>query len=151
MAGYDIEIQGLAEMQRAFDEAPKQVGAVLEKTTKDAGKDIQREAVKEAPHYTGNLQRSMHMEYTPIQVLVEPTAEYAKYVEFGTAPHPINPQVLEGWAKKKGLNPYIIARSIRTKGTKANPFMGRTRDNLADKIQQAFADAANYIAELLSK
>jgi len=151
---YGIQIEGLAEMQKAFAEAPDKVGKVLEDTTKEAGKDIFKEAVKEAPHYTGNLQRSMHMEYTPIQVKVEPTADYAKDVEFGRAATNITGSDFTGlskWAAKKGLNPYAVRANIRKRGTKANPFMQRTRDKVESPIQDLFRKAGELIEKLLSK
>lgn len=151
MSGYDIEIKGLEEMRTRFAESPQIVGDILEAATKEAGTDIFRTAVTEAPHSTGNLQRSMHMEYKPIQVEVKPSAEYAKYVEFGTKPHYVNPSALESWAKKKGLNPFAVARSIRMKGTNANPFMERTKDKMEGGIQALFTRALEKITELLAK
>ena len=151
---YGIDIQGLAEMQKAFAEAPEKVGKVLEDTTKQAGKDIFREAVKEAPHAFGNLQRSMHMDYEPVQVKVEPTADYAKDVEFGRPPQNITGQdfvALTKWANKKGINPYAVRASIRKHGTKPNPFMQRTRDKLENPIQDLFRKAGELIEKILSK
>lgn len=149
--GYGIQIEGLDEMIKAFDESPEKVGKVLQDTTIEAGKQIQREAVKEAPHAFGNLQKSIHMEYSPIQVEVSARAEYASFVEMGTKPHSINPQVLEKWAAKTGANPYAVARSIRVRGTKANPFMQRTKDKLTESIQEMFVKASEIIKNLLSK
>jgi hypothetical protein len=151
---YGIQVEGLAEMQKAFAEAPQKVGRVLEDTTKEAGKDIFREAVKEAPHFTGNLQRTMHMDYAPIQVKVEPKAEYAKDVEFGRQPTNITGSDFAGltkWAGRKGLNPYAVRAMIRKQGTKANPFMQRTRDKVERPIQDLFRKAGELIEKLLSK
>lgn len=148
---YDIEVQGLKEMQKAFDEAPREVGRVLEDATKEAGKEIFRTAVKEAPHFTGNLQRSMHMEYNPIEVVIEPRAEYAEGVEYGTKPHPVSGRELAAWAGRKGLNPWAVANSIKTRGTRANPFMGRTRGIVEDFVQRVFLSALDSITNLLAK
>jgi hypothetical protein len=151
---YTIEIEGLTEMREAFAQAPEKVGKVLADTTKEAGKEVYRRAVKEAPHAFGNLQRTMHMDYQPIQVKVEPTADYARDVEFGRPPTNITGADFIGltkWAKKKGLNPYAVRASIRKKGTKANPFMQRTRDKMESPIQNLFKKAGELIVKLLSE
>lgn len=138
-------------MRKAFDESPREVSRILEDATKEAGKEVFRTAVKEAPHFTGNLQRSMHMEYSPIQVSVEPRAEYAEGVEFGTRPHEVSGRELMAWAGRKGLNPWAVANSIKKKGTRANPFMGRTRGIVEDAVQRLFLNALDSITSFLSK
>lgn len=148
---YAIEIIGLDEMQKAFSESPRIIGEVLGDSTKEAGKKIFRQAVKEAPHYTGNMQRSMHMEYSPIEVEVRPMADYAENVEFGTKPHAVPYSEIAPWALKKGLNPWAVISSIKKKGTKANPFMGRTREGVSGLVQDIFNSALEKIANLLAK
>lgn len=147
---YEMQIEGLDELKQAFDRSPVEVGRILESATKDSGKEVQREAIMEAPHSTGNLQRSVHMEYEPIQVTISPTANYAAAVEFGTRPHGVDPRVLESWAAKKGLNPYAVAKSIAMRGTKANPFMQRTAEKTQSKIQNLFDKALNEITKFLT-
>ncbi len=49
--------------------------------------------------------------------------EYAVYVEKGTKPHFPPVDALARWAKQRGVNPYVIARSISIKGTKPHPFL----------------------------
>lgn len=148
---YDIEIIGLEEMQRKFSESPKIVGEVLSDATIEAGKSIFRQAVKEAPHNTGNMQRTMHMEFTPIQVEVKPTAHYAHGVEFGTQPHVVPYSEIAPWAIKKGLNPWAVINSIKKKGTRANPFMGRTRGLVEGLVQGIYAKALETITNLMAK
>lgn len=91
------------------------------------GKEIQKAARKLAPFDTNamrlSIESSISKEIGGIAVEVGPTQPYGKYVEYGTRPHPVPVAAIAGWAKRKGLNPYAVAKSIAKKGTKAHPFM----------------------------
>ena len=63
-----------------------------------------------------------------LSVSVYPTADYAKYIEYGTRPHWTSVHNLEAWAALKGINPYALQRSIAKRGTKAHPFLERTAE-----------------------
>lgn len=76
---------------------------------------------------TGYMRRSATFHFsTRVSVKVEPTAEYADYVDTGTKPHWTSVKNLERWAKIKGLNPYAVQRGIAKHGTKAHPFQDKT-------------------------
>ncbi len=57
--------------------------------------------------------------------LIFTDVNYASAVEKGTKPHFPPPQSLSGWASRHGMTglEFVIARSIASKGTKAQPFM----------------------------
>jgi HK97 gp10 family phage protein len=146
---YTIEVKNLEELQRRFAESPRIVGAELEWATKESGKEILRTEVSEAPHDTGNLQQSVEMQYKPIQVIVGPRANYALAIEKGTRPHKVSATALTGWARRHGMNPYLVARAIARKGTKANPFVKRTVEQVAGPINKFFKKALqNIIGQL---
>ena len=60
-------------------------------------------------------------------------ANYAPYVEFGTRPHFPPVAALERWAKQKGLNPWVVAKSIAQKGTEAHPHFWPAAENVLSK------------------
>ena len=91
----------------------------------------------EFPIYTlGNLYQSLSFyvipSYKGVELYVMAKTPYAKYVEFGTNPHPVPYEVIEVWAEEKGLEPkegltweqmiYKIVEHIREEGTKEKPF-----------------------------
>lgn len=70
-------------------------------------------------------------------------APYAVFVEEGTKPHMPPIEAIEPWAKKKGISPWAVAISISKKGTKANPFLQRSVDEVKGDIQTEFENALN--------
>lgn len=78
-------------------------------------------------------------------------AKYALDVEQGTKPHFVPVDEIAPWAKKKGLNPWAVAKSIAKKGTKANPFFARAVTNATDGVNTEMQAAMKSItAELAS-
>lgn len=73
--------------------------------------------------HTGELRRSVHFHFlNKLNVVIEPEAKYADFVEKGTRPHWTSVRNLERWARFRGINPYVLQHSIARKGTKAHPF-----------------------------
>lgn len=146
---YAIKIEGLTEMRKRFAEAPKTVAPILERATKEAGKEIYRTEVQEAPHQTGNLQRMIKMTYQPIQVEIEPTAKYSEFVHDGTGVYgklgtPIKPKNAKVLAWRSG-GKWIFAKQVL--GQKANPFVERTVQKTAGVIQSIFNKALEEIVK----
>lgn len=56
-------------------------------------------------------------------------ATYAPFVEEGTRPHFPPPLALAGWAKRVGANPFVVARAIAKKGTKARRMFGKVLES----------------------
>ena len=49
------------------------------------------------------------------------------------------------WATRKGINPYVVARSIARKGTKANPFFSTAIDKKKNEVDNEFDRALDNI------
>jgi len=147
---YEIEIEGLKELQGIFTEAPIIVGEELQKATMEAGLKIQSLEMKNSPHDTGNLARGIHLDYQPIQVTIAPQANYASYPEFGTQPHYVSPQQLMGWARRHGLNPYAVSKSIQKHGTKAQYYVRNTVGQIGEEVSEIFTNCLGNIIKRLS-
>ena len=65
---------------------------------------------------------------------------YAPYVETGTKPHWPPISAVETWARRHGMNPYLVARAISRKGTKPIRY-----------LESAFAANENKIILLLER
>ncbi len=105
------------------------------------------------PVDTGALRRSI--QYNVVSSLrsgvkgeIGPREPYGADVEFGTKPHKVSAVALSSWAKKKGLNPYAIAKGIERKGTKAHPFMYPAVDRSIEAVKDIFSKVIDYILSL---
>lgn len=137
-----VKINGLNKLQRFAEKFPQ----IAEKYTNIA---INRSLLRvlgaekqEAPYgVSGQLRDNWKVVLGRFEGALVSLSSYARYVEFGTKPHmpPVEPLI--PWAKKKGLNPWAVARSIAKKGTKANPFLQRALDNTKTGVESEFRDA----------
>ena len=117
-----------------------------EEAAKISGFEVRKEARKLVAVDTGALRLSIQSDADsrPSGTLVEigPTQAYGKDIEYGRpAGTYVSPQRLERWARKRGLNPYAVARSIAKKGTRAQPFMAPAFNAVVGKIESIFGAA----------
>jgi len=133
---WEEAMQGIAfDLQEAFKD----------KLTKEHGKD------------TGTLQSGIRGKVSNDTIIIS-MPEYGQNLEFGTPPHDVNPDDLEGWISRKWLSEWkpsdksfyssksvrreeVIARlaktlanHIRKFGTKSFPFVRDTMNRDAEKI-----------------
>jgi hypothetical protein len=139
------EIIGLGE---SFDQISK---SVLDENIKQglviAGAAVQSEARGLVPTDTGALRISItnsvgEESLSGVSAVVGPTQPYGKDIEFGRPPGTyVSPVALMGWAKRKGLNPYAVSRSIQNKGSPAQPFMFPAADNQLSNVIKIISQA----------
>lgn len=154
MPSFVIEIQGLKEMQTAFNKSPVVVSKILEKATIMSGEVIKGSVMREAPRgETGRLRDYVTAEYRPIQVVVKPGVNYAIFVHEGTKPHFPPVTAVSKWALRRGINPWALAVTMARKGTKENPFMDRAVKNInrTKRVQEIFNEALGQIINELTK
>lgn len=103
---------------------------------------VVKQSKKEAPKDTKKLQQGIKFKplgsrgRIPAGVKIESTAPYSSYVHGfmhenfrqskpfdRSKPHFPPVQALTGWASRKGINPYVVARAIAKKGTPIVPFL----------------------------
>ena len=119
------------ELRQALRVAPNRIINAMHTSLTRSAVQTQRyfreEITNNGSIHTGELRRSVHFGFKDkLSVVIEPEAKYADYVENGTKPHWTSVRNLESWAKFRGINPYVLQRSIARKGTKAHPFEQRT-------------------------
>lgn len=127
----NIDIQFDArELQAAFDRAPGVVNRNINDWVKRSALRAERQAKIEVSDHvdTGQLQTSIHTFQGYQQAEVRPTAKHAIFVHEGRRPGSKMPPFgerssLGRWAKKRGIEPFIVARSIARKGIKKDTFM----------------------------
>ena len=130
----DKRLEELPEVLRQEDQ-------FWERLLNRVGREGVRIMREEAPVRTGNLRESIHHEadVNRREVHVKCDADYAAAVERGTRPHNIilsKPLSLRDKAIREGKkNLYFRAGTVlHHPGSKPNPFGRRTRDKLANKV-----------------
>lgn len=133
--------------------------AVLEQNLKQglfiAGAEVQKEARALVAVDTGQLRISIeNSASTASGALIQtvgPAQPYGRDIEFGRPPGTyVSPAALAGWAKRKGLNPYAVAKAIEKKGTRAQPFLFPAFQNRETSIISILSQAvANAFASVL--
>lgn len=117
------------ELRRAFAKAPLVVGTKLNAWIHTTTLRTERSAKQHVPPSvdTGQLQSSIHSRFGHLRGEVKPTVKHAIFVHEGRRPGRMPPfqpgTALNSWATRKGMNPFLVARSIGRKGTKKNPYM----------------------------
>lgn len=97
---------------------------------------LQGGARKKVPVDTGRLKNSIGIESPVIRLRrVGTKVSYGPPVEFGTGPHMPPAGALDGWARRKGLDPNAVAERISIRGTKKHPYMQPAADETAIEIR----------------
>lgn len=119
-----------------------------------AGTQVQSEARSLVPVDTGalkiSIENSVSRAGAGYLITVGPTQPYGAGVEYGQpAGTFVSAAALAGWAKRKGLNAYVISKAIADHGTKPQPFMGPALDAKEDSVvavlTQAVVNAFNQV------
>jgi hypothetical protein len=88
--------------------------------------DLSNELARAVPVDTGALKNSIHYEVLPDGQILIKMLEYAKHVEYGTAPHiirPVNAKALS-WKPRGGER--VFAQVVHHPGTDPQPFIRNT-------------------------
>lgn len=149
-----IQIDGMDAMLKAFAQAPDTVSPIMQKAITGGAALLAKYTTRATvPWFTGNLVHSFREEISPLMARWFPTANYAAAVNDGSRPHmpPYKSEGFNAWATAHDMNPYLLARSISRKGTKANPFMDRIKLAATPQINSLFGDALERVTAALSK
>lgn len=111
---------------------------------------IRKKAQGYAPRDTGDLRKSIRVEgpkrFRRLRgVAVVVRSPYGLFVHEGTRPHMPPVDALRGWASRKGMSPWAVAKGIAAKGTKAQPFLKRAADETRRALPIELRTAARDI------
>lgn len=148
----ELESKSLVKLQKLADKFP----ALSEK---HVGKAIRRSLVRvfgaekrEAPvGVSGQLRDRWSIVTGRFEGALKSEVSYGVAVHDGTLPHRVSATAIAPWARKKGLNPWAVAKSISKKGTKANPFLKRAIDGEKRNIDKDFQTAIDEIGSEVTK
>lgn len=117
------------QLNQALDTAPGQIRGAIRLSLTRSAVFTQGLFIRNMPKgVTGGLRGSTAYQFKgDTEVTIEPTADRADYIEFGTRPHMPPVDSLRAWAASKGISPWAVARGIAKHGTPAKPFLERTQ------------------------
>lgn len=171
MAQLEVKIENLPELRRAFREFPKIAAPILQRALMATQFIFQKNTLKDdpVPWRTGFLLSSFRFKTSLSQANWFPTAKYAPFVEFGTAPHtimPVSARVL-AW-QSGGAGRYVTASSgrqyyksggggmtfamrVNHPGSKPRPFMKKIVQKSAAEINKLFGQAGDMITKEIAR
>jgi len=148
-----IEIHGLEEVQRKMEQVIADLaGPPMVQAMRNATLLVERDAKRYAPVDTGRLRASITPEVRTqgrtVMGVVGSNVKYAPFMELGAKPHwsPFGPgSALELWARRHGMQAFVMARAIARRGIEARRFLERAvRDN-GDRIRDIINRAVGGI------
>lgn len=146
-----VKIKGLDELKKAMEKSPKTVREHLDPAIKKAILSLKAKAIPETSTDRGFLRGSNHETFSTLKGILENTAPYSSYVHDGTKPHFPPISAIEGWANRHGIEPFLVARAISKKGTKAVPFYDNAIKGTVAILDNIFDTALLKITESLAK
>lgn len=124
------------QLHRAMKQAPFKVKVGMTAWVARTALRTEREEKQDIrPHVdTGELQSSVHTFLNGLSAEVKPTSKHAIFVHEGRRPGrmpPFGPNTsLGSWARRKGMNAFLVARSIGKRGIKPYRYVDRAYSNV---------------------
>jgi HK97 gp10 family phage protein len=132
-----ISSDDMRRIQEQLNRSPEVISRRLNAYLLNVAIDMQRDAIKEAPVDTANLQNNINIKREDLRYTITPEAQYAIFAHDGRKPGKMPPiEAVESWANRRGANPYMVARAIGRKGTKGKKFMEIAFDNNKNKAER---------------
>lgn len=168
---FEVKIENLDKLQRAMRDYPQTAQPILQKALEGTQFVFQKHTLKgdPVPWRTGNLLQSFRFGSSPLQARWFPTARYAPFVEFGTAPHLIKPKRARvlSW-QTGGGGRYVTSRTgrqyyqsskgersfsmvVHHPGTKPKPFMEKIAARSTGDIAKLFEQAGDIITREIAR
>lgn len=145
---FTVRIQGLDQLTAKLAAAPEIAAPILARALSASQAILAKYTTKATvPWRTGFLTQSFRAELSSAMLRWFPTASYAPYVEFGTAPHVIVPKTAKALYWTGAAHP---VKKVNHPGTKANPFMERIVSTAQPDIDLAFVGALEQITAALA-
>jgi len=159
----EVQIEGLDRLMDRSRNTGALIGKPLKRFFTRAAISVQNHARRAAPVDTGRLRSSIAYDVDgralPTWADIGPSVEYGASVEFGIGVYNVGPgglgqrplptaAQLEGWARRHGANPYLVARAIEKRGgVEPQPYMEPGFRAAERDIDTALNDCAREIGE----
>ena len=145
---FTILIPNLTQLISAFQQSPSVVGPILQRALAASQAILAQNTNRDTvPWRTGFLVQGFQAVLTAGMLRWYPTASYARFVEFGTAPHMIFPKNAQALYWPGAQHP---VKSVSHPGTAPNPFMERIIQASMPDIKATFDTALQQIVRQLA-
>ncbi len=146
-----VTIEGLDKVQAMFSKAPELITSEMKNAIQRALILLQASARQFVARDTSQLGESIKPKminalYGELNV----ESKYGVFVHEGTAPHWPPIEAIEPWARRHGIPPFLVARSIAQKGTPARPFMQWAKEATEKDVFDLFSTAIKNIVNKMS-
>lgn len=113
--------------------------------------DQRRHVAQDTRQLMGSISHQVHGMGLALTGEVGPTKRYGLFVERGRRPGRYPPiAAIAGWARRHGIPPFLVARAIARKGTRAQPFVQPSLDRNRDRITRLFERAGFRVTLFLA-
>lgn len=151
-----VDVIGLNETRQHMENVARSLhGDAMVNTVYKAANLVLRDAKKFAPVDTGRLRSSIVSQVRSVNFprrvegVVSSNVEYAPHMEYGTEHNKMPPiAALQGWARRHGLNAFLVARAILRRGGLKGRFyfkqaVDKNRAAINTIFQKHVSDAIN--------
>jgi hypothetical protein len=146
-----IQVTGARELQKALAEAPKtlerRVGVTMARSVLRIERAAKQNLAQRGRTDTRRLMNSITSTvqgglHAPGGLVgkIGPSVRYGLYVHQGRRPGGRMPPIraIEGWARRHGIEPFLVARSIAQNGIEPAPFMAEAFEEWEEDIIEDF-------------
>lgn len=149
-------VEGLPELERGLSDAPTTLATAARRQFEAASLLIEAEARTLAPQDTRRLAGSITYQISGsganLTSRIGPSVLYGLYAERGRRPGRMPPvEALRGWAARHGVNPFVLARSIARKGTKAHPYMQPALDKHRRDVDRLMGEVGVTVVTTIAR
>lgn len=145
---FRIQLPGLSALISKLVEYPDIAAPILQRAVTASQAVLAKNTTRDTvPWRTGWLVQSFRWAQRGLTGYWFPTASYAEYVEFGTAPHLILPSRAKALYWPGAEHP---VRLVHHPGTRPNKYMERIVDASEEQINDVFAQALEQIVAQLA-
>jgi hypothetical protein len=145
---FSVQISGLDALITKLKQAPEIAAPILQRALSASSAVLAKHTIKGiVPWKSGFLAQTFKAELTTGMLTWSPTASYAPFVEFGTAPHVILPKDKKALFWPGAAHP---VSKVNHPGTKPNQFMERIVAESQGEINDQFGAALQMIVTALA-
>lgn len=120
----DVRIEGLEKLQAGVAAGPATLASEVRTALTAGSLLVEGTARSLAPKDTGRLGGSITHQISGMTSRIGPSVAYGLFVEKGRRPGKPPPvAAIAPWARRHGVNPFLVARAIGRRGTKPRPFL----------------------------
>jgi len=141
----NVELQGFPEFGRRLSQYDERQRQEIRQTMTAGLILLEADQRRNVAQDTRRLMSSITHELdarslTTITGRVGPTVRYGLWVERGRRPGKAPPiEAIAGWARRHGVNPFVVARAIARRGTRAQPFVEPSLQRNLPALRRMFA------------